>query len=272
MIGLHADISNDAYHAMTDWLSSTQLKALLPEHYKSGGSAEALSFGSLFHEVVLEPELTDRYVSLDADKIGVKADGSPAQVPTMTAAWKNAVAEVEADGHVVVARADMDRAEAMRDAVAAHPEAVSLIYGEGGSNEESAFWVDENGLRHKARFDRRIEGALIDLKSTAAKPGAHSLTRVCIDYGYELSAAHYMAVAAGLGLNAATFLHVWVEKVAPYRVTVTELDEQFIKRGMDLRARAIERALAKSEPYEGATGRLTLFCPEWAIPFEEMSL
>src|SRR5690606_29045840 len=110
--GLH-DMSNEAYHALTDWASSSQLKALLPEQYKTGGSQEALDFGTLFHTAVLEPDDLAGYVALDAEKIGLKADGTPAQNPTMTQAWKRAVAEAEQDGKRVIAQADLDKALAM---------------------------------------------------------------------------------------------------------------------------------------------------------------
>lgn len=271
--GLRTDLSNADYHALTDWYSSSQLKALLPEHFKAGGSQEALDFGAFFHSAVLEPATVEaQYVALDDTAVWLKADGKPSENPTLTKAWKEAVAEAEADGKSVISKEWMTRVQAMQNAIADHPEAAYLLYRCEGSNEESAFWVDEAGVKHKARFDRRIPGALVDLKSTAAKPGVRSLTSVCIGYGYDVSAAHYSAVAEGLGLGTDTFLHVWVEKTEPYRVTVTELDEQFIKRGMELRAQALERALERAEPYEGATGRLTLFCPEWAIPFEEMEL
>ena len=84
--GLRTDLSNDEYHGLTEWLSSSQLKAALPEHYtKPAGDSPALAFGTFFHSLVLEPDtVSDLYVPLDAEKIGVKADGSPAQNPTMT--------------------------------------------------------------------------------------------------------------------------------------------------------------------------------------------
>lgn len=269
--GLHENISNDAYHAETEWMSSSMLKALLPEHYKmGGGSTEALNFGSLFHEVVLEPDNIAGYVALDAEKIGVKADGTPAQSPTMTTAWKRAVAEVEADGKQVVAQSDLDRAFAMRDAAYAHDEARHLLFELDGRNELSAFAVDKNGVQHKARFDRLLAGEALDLKSTAAKPGAHSLTRTCIDYGYDLSAAHYLAVAELLDLDLQDrFTFVFVGKEFPYRVSVVDLDDMLLERGRVLRALALERAEMKTEPYEGAAGRYTLLCPAWALPYDD---
>lgn len=271
--GIYPEMDNSTYHSRTEWWSSTQLKAFLPEHYKPyTGVSDALTFGTLVHELALEPEQAAKYVPLDAVAIGVKSDGTPAQNPLMTAAWKRAVAEVEVDGKKVVAQADWDRAVAMVDAIHDHPEAGPLIFGEGGANEESAFWIDDQGLQHKARFDRRIPGAIVDVKTTSAPPGAHSLTSQVLKYGYDLSAAAYMAVADGLGLDAGSFLHVWVEKVAPFRVTVTELDSLFLMRGDRLRDLALTRATTDAEPYEGATGRLLLTPPYWATDDDEMEV
>lgn len=262
---IRTDLTNDDYHAMTDWFSSSQLKAALPEHYKPGGSQEALDFGTLFHTAVLEPDDLAGYVALDADAIGVKADGTKAANPTMTAAWKKAVTEAEQDGKTVIAQSDLDRALLMADAVRAHPTAAQLIYGDNGTNEESAFAVDADGIQHKARFDRRIPGAIIDLKSTSAKPGRHSLTRACIDYGYDVSAAHYLAVADLLGLDAPAFALVFVDKTDNPRVTVAEIDASLLERGATLRRRAIERLTQPGAPaYEGATGYLTITAPRWA--------
>jgi hypothetical protein len=264
--GILPDLPNADYHALTDWYSSSQLKAALPENYKPGGSQEALDFGTLFHTVVLEPDNLGEYVALDAEKIGVKSDGTPAQNPTMTAAWKKAVAEAEQDGKTVIAQQDLDRAYAMRDAVAAHDAASRLLFSEDGASEESAFTVDDDGIRHKARFDRRIPGLIVDLKSTSAKPGADSLARACIDYGYDLSASHYLTVADLLGLDVQGFAFVFVGKEPPHRVTVCELDAAFLARGDVLRRRAIARLTNPETPaYEGATGFLTIPAPRWAL-------
>lgn len=269
--GLMPGMSNDDYHALTDWWGSTQLKTWLPEHYKPfTGNSEALSFGSLVHTLALEPALMSQYVALDAVTIGVKADGTPAANPLMTAAWKRAAAEVEADGYTVVAKADLDRATAMVDAIHDHPVAHGLLFSDDGVSEESAFWIDDNGVQHKARFDRRIPGAIIDVKTTSAQPGAKSLTRTCIDFGYDTSAAHYATVAEGLGLDVDAFCHIWVTKSEPYRVTVTEMSEDFMARGRVLRALALERAANRADAYEGATGFLTLTPPRWAQLTEEI--
>lgn len=257
------ELTNEDYHAQSEWLSSSMLKALLPERYKQGGSQEALDFGTLFHTAVLEPDLLTHYVALDADTIGLKADGTPAQNPTMTAAWKKAVAEVEQDGKQVITQADLDRALAMRDAILRHETAADLLFHREGTAEESAFAVVD-GVPCRARFDRRISGAIVDLKSTSTKPGKDAIARAVIDYGYDLSAAHYLAVAEELDLDVEGFGFVFVSKTEPYYVTVCDLDAAFLARGRALRELAIERHLNRAAAYEGASGYLTLNCPRWA--------
>lgn len=263
--GLHFDLPNDDYHELTDWLSSTQLKRLLPELYDEGAMSQAaLDFGTLVHSIVLEPNNLGHFITADAEKIGVKADGTPAQNPTMTGAWKRFVAEAEADGKVIVAQSDWDRAHAMRDALKRHPDAAALLFGDGES-EVSAFAVDAEGVQHKARFDRLNPGSVVDLKTTGAKPGTDSLTRTVVNFLYDLSAAHYLDVADLLDLEVEGFTWVFVTKTEPYRVTVADASREFIERGRVLRDRALARLLDPDlDAYEGAVGRLTLTPPPWA--------
>lgn len=273
--GLYADMPNREYHEQAEWASSTGLKGQLPELYKTGGSQDALDFGTLFHTAVLEPDNLAEYVALDAEKIGLKADGTPAQNPTMTGAWKRAVAEAQGDGKIVIAQADLDRALAMREAVLSHATAANLLYEIEGQIEESAF-AEVDGVKCRARFDKRIPGALLDLKSTSAQPGSESLTRTIVNYGYDLSAAHYLEVARALGLDVQAFALIFVSKTPDERsgkhlVTVVDLDETFLARGRILRRQAIDRRLNRAEPYEGSTGYLTLTCPRWAQLTEEIA-
>lgn len=267
--GIH-EMSNADYHAETDWLSSSMLKALLPERYKVGGSTEALEFGTLFHTAVLEPDDLDEYVALDAAKIGLKADGTVAANPTMTVAWKRAVAEAEQDGRKVIAQADLDQALAMREAVERHDVAAELLFHRPGTVEESAF-AEVDGVPCRARFDRRIPGVAIDLKSTSARPGPDSLARTVADYGYDLSAAHYLAVAEALNLDVQAFALVFVAKEPPHRVTVADLAGEWLTRGEALRQEAIRRHIdPTADPYPGARGFLTLPCPAWAVIREDV--
>lgn len=255
--GLVADLSSADYHADKEWLSSSALKAALPT-YTEPDNAEALAFGTLFHAVVLEPDSLDDYAVLDAAKIGVLKDGSPAKNPTSTDAWKSAIAEAEQDGKTVVAQADWDKAHRMAESVHAHRTAASLLFDGRGVNEESAFWVDEAGIKHKARFDRRIPGAIVDLKSTSCKPlTSEELAKATASYLYDLSAAHYLAVAQGLALDVETFALVFVSKHPPHHVYVCDLDDAFLADGRVLREQAIDRVI------NGPRGFTTLTPPRW---------
>jgi hypothetical protein len=169
----------------------------------------------------------------------------------------------EAEGKRVVAQSDLDRALAMREAVTRHETARKLIFDTEGYIEESAF-TTVDGVQCRARFDKRISGAILDLKSTSAKPGKKAIERAIIDYGYDLSAAHYLTVAQELGLDVQGFGLVFVSKSEPYYVTVVDLDETFLDRGRAVRARAIERLHHNADAYEGASGFITLSCPPWA--------
>lgn len=259
------DMSNEDYHAEAEHLSSTTLKRALPELFKEGGSQEALEFGTFVHSVVLEPDTLHRYTVLDAAKIGVKADGTPAQNPTATSAWKAAVLEAVSCGLTIVTQESWDKAHRMAEAIHEHPEALAVLHGGEGQNELSAFTTDANGQKIKARFDRLIPGAVVDLKTTNAKPGADSLSRTVLDYGYDLSAAHYLDVANLCELDVNTFLWVFVSKDDKPRVTVAEAHPDYIARGLALRDQALARITDPSaDAYEGASGRLVLSPPPWA--------
>lgn len=270
--GILTDLPNADYHADTDYLSSTVLKGYLPEHFKNApSSSDALAFGTLFHTCVLEPDDLAGYVVLDAAKIAGNnpKTGRPYDAPQMTGRYKVAAAEAEADGRTVVSQDDWDRAMRMRDAIERHDTARRLLFDEDGRIELSCFAVDADGVRHKARFDRLIPGVGIDLKSTSGKPGADAIARTIVDFGYDVSAAHYLAVADLLGLDVQAFALVFCTKpTTPDEtpmVTVCDLDESFLARGRALRERAIRRHTDPAEPrYPGATGFLTVACPRWA--------
>lgn len=271
--GIYPDMANDAYHADADYLSSTRLKGYLPEHYKKAPpSSDALAFGTLFHTCVLEPDRLTQYVVLDAAKIAGDnpKTGRPYDAPQMTAKFKAAAVEAEADGRTVVTQEAWDRAHRMRDAIHRHDTARRLLFEEDGRAELSAFAVDAAGVAHKARFDRVITAVGIDLKSTSGKPGPDAIARAVIDYGYDLSAAHYLAVADLLDLDVQAFAFVFCTKpTTPDEepmVTVCDLDEPFLARGRALRERAIRRHTDPAEPrYQGATGFLTITAPQWAL-------
>lgn len=261
--GLQHGMTNEEYHARRGHLSSSALRRALPERYPPAGASRARDFGALFHAVVLEPErLEDQYVILDPGTVGRRRDGSRADHPTATKAWRSAAAEVAAEGRTPVSREDWQRAHAMREAVARNPGAAALLFDLPGETMVSAFYEAPDGQRHKARYDRLVDGIAVDLKSTSRRPGAESLARAVVDHGYELGAAHDLAVGDGLDLALERVAFVFVSKEPPHRVTVCDLSEDFLRRGRALRALAVRRLTdPTAETYEGSDGSLTLSLP-----------
>jgi len=240
--GLVQGLSNADYHADKEWLSSTVLKRALP-YYTDPDDRAALDFGTAFHTRTLGEG--EEVVVLDAADWRAKAT-------------QEARDEATAVGKVAILRKDSERIDAMIERVHEHKDAAALLFSSDGTSEESAFWMDDSGIKHKARFDRRIPGKIIDLKSTSAKPLSNEeLAKVTANYLYDLSAAHYLAVAEGLGLDCPSFAFVFVSKHPPHHVAVCELDAAFLADGRFLREQAIDRIV------NGQRGTQTLAPPRW---------
>jgi hypothetical protein len=250
--GIYTDLSNADYHAQEGWVSSTQLKRLLPETYGTGGGNQAaLDFGSALHSKVLGGP---------SEPIQVVAAAN-----WMSNAAKAARTEAYAAGSIPLLEKDVEQLDAMYEAVGSHSVASELLFGGEGRNELSVF-AEVDSVPSKARFDRIVGTTAIDLKTTSAKPGAHNLARAVLDWGYDASAAHYMAVAEAAVIQVDEFLLVFVCKDSPHYVTVVELTPEWIDRGNELRHKALERYVHPQmvDAYEGQSQTLTLTLPRWA--------
>lgn len=260
-------LDEQLYHADRSTLSASGAKVLLGKRPPSPDS-EALRFGTLVHVAVLEPDRMREYVPLDAEAIGVKSDGTPAQNPTMTAAWKRVVANVEADGLTPVAKADMQRARAMAEAVMAHPTARRLI-DMATDRELSAYADHPTGARVRARFD--LAGPIISDIKTSRNADPSAFGRTAHDLGYHISAANYLDIATACGMEPAGFAFINIEKEptlsGEHRVSVTELSASAIDLGRRLMAEACARWLALGKridlPQYG-DGFTTVDLPRWA--------
>lgn len=66
----------------------------------------------------------------------------------------------------------------------------------GGAAEVSVFWVDENGVPCKARYDWLKPRTIIDLKkcdnTRNGRPFDFAIRRAIVDYRYDIQAAHYL--------------------------------------------------------------------------------
>lgn len=270
--GLVFDLPERTYHADKETLSASSAKILLGKRPPTGGGA--LGFGTLAHAVLLEPDVAERtYAPLDPDKIGVKADGSPAASPTSTAAWKAAVSEAQKDGKKVITVSEWDCARFMADAVRDHKEAAEILAA-CPHREVSAYAEAEPGVMLRGRFDLYGPNLIADYKTTDdASPEAFE--RKMASFGYHISAANYLWIAELLGLDVHDFKFINVERqptlTGKYRVSVTEIGDLSIKVGRIEMERAIRRwvALGKTVDLPDYPAEAVVVdLPEWHLPAE----
>ncbi len=239
--GLH-DLTNDAYHAdpVSDGsLSVSGAKKLLPPSCPAiyrwerdhPVHKDIYDFGSAAHKLVL--------------------DDPDAQLKLVDAAdWRTKAAreqrdEARAAGDIPILVGDVPRVRAMAEQIKAHTVAAALLAGPGTA-EQSAFWVDDRtGIWRRARFDWLPDAGagrllLVDYK-TAASANPYKFAKAVADYGYAQQASWYLECAAALELGPdPAFLFIVQEKNPPYVVSVVQLDEDALRIGADLNARALD--------------------------------
>ena len=245
-IGVWRGIPEADYHADKTTLSASSAKVLLGK--RSPEDSWHLRFGTFCHIALLEPERLAEYVCLDAAAIAGNnpKTGKPYDSPTMTGKWKAAVAEAEQDGKTVVSQEDWDRMRGILDAIAVHPTAQKLL-DLSTEHELSAYAEHETGAIVRGRFDLFGPGLITDLKTTTngdpAKFGARAY-----DFGYHISAANYLDLAAAHDLDVQGFAFLNAEKEptpgGKYRISVVDLTDRAIQKGREDMAEACRRWLA----------------------------
>lgn len=243
--GLHYGLDERSYHDDTETLSASGAKILLGKRPPAPDS-DALLFGRLVHTVILEPHKLDTYAVLNADVIGVRKDGSPADNPRNTTAWKDAVFAAKRDGLTVIDGQTLAHAQSLAAAVMAHPEASRLLTA-ATAHEVSAYADHPSGARVRARFDLVLPDAIVDIK-TCRDADPENFGKVVHALGYHISAGNYVDIARANGLKVDRFDLICVEKEptpgGDYRVSVLEIHPDAIDKGRELMAEACARWLA----------------------------
>lgn len=165
-----------------------------------------------------------------------------------------------------VLRADeYERVKAVADAVAAHPVAAPLIYGE---TEHTLVWTDEEtGIRCKARLDFLTDVTLGDLKSTKTVD-ARAFGRTAADMLYHGQMAFYArGVAAVRGCYPVPRI-IAVEAEPPHDVAVFRVPDDAMAAGDAMVAEALSRVAYYTERDEWP-GRYEseqeLLLPPWTL-------
>lgn len=264
-LGVFDVLDEAAYHADPTSVSASGMKQILrsPAHFQHAlthpHASAALDLGTVAHSMILG--VGQEYVAIEGNRNrnDVKA----------------AIEKAEAEGKVVLKPEQLAAAERMVDAVSTHPVASRLL-GSPGRSEVSMFWHDPAfDVIRRCRWDRLGDNGIgVDLKtSRSSDPGV--LPKHVVEYGYDLAAAWYLAVAAGLGVEIAAYALVFVESTEPHPVVVAELSGEFLERGAALAAKALttyRRCLDSGVwPAYADDDFLTIHPPRWSDSADEIA-
>lgn len=232
--GIYGWIPDDIYHGDRGSLSVSGAKLLLPpscpakfRHAQDNPAPPKrhYDFGSFFHLIVLGKGV--QIAEIDADNYRTKA----AREARDRAYANGQVPVLVGDGANDDYAAEMGKAQAMADAVLAHPVAGELLTHPRNLVEQSIYATDpQTGVRLRGRTDCLHFGdgdrvTIIDVKTSATTNPAE-LVRKWYGLSYFMQDAWYrdLAVAAGVATDP-DFVFVAVEKEPPYLVTVARYTE-----------------------------------------------
>lgn len=310
--GVFASLSNAAYHGGPG-ISKSGLDIVRrsPMHYQHSRTVlreptPDQRIGTLAHALILEPEtVCDHYATpfvapegalatVDEMKeqlklLGLPTGGKKAELSSRLLDADPSVillddarathAAAVGDRSIVTAE-EMAQAEAIRDAVMAHPAAGKLLAAGAGVAELSCYWRDpEAGVLCRCRPDYwRHDGTIVDLK-TARDASPSGFSGSINSWRYYAQAAYYLdgitqaRAAGGVDMTAPrAFVFVAVEKVAPFAVAVYHLDAQSVGIGRreyreDL---AMYAECLRTDVWPGYGDKIqSISLPEWRLRQEE---
>lgn len=235
-VGLHKNIPLADYLAMGG-LGSTQLGWLAksPLYYRymidhpeaAAADTDATFIGSAVHMAALEPDLFAATYCVEPDPFAVAPD---AKKPRATNAYKDAVAEIEAAGQMVLRFDQYDQVTTMASAIMSHVRAARLM-AKAPERELTLSWRRGDDLERvcRGRADLLGDGVLVDLKTTRnlRKFSPFGVTQ----FGYHRQAAWYVDGLRRLGREVRYVFFIAIESEPPYDVGVFELQADALELG-----------------------------------------
>ena len=219
--------------------------------YLNGGikfESRSLDLGSAVHLML---ESSDAFY----EAYQVRPEG----LDKRTKAGKEAFAELESNGKIVLDREQWDAVHTIQEQAENSDDAlIQMVINSDGQNESSVFW-DEEEMIMKCRPDRLIQPneedcemlcnrfpslfdvpfgirICVDFKTSSRRIDPKGFGYSCRDYQYPLKASHYLA-----GTQADAFLWVVLETVPPYGITRYFLSNPTRRSQETLRLSLIQR-------------------------------
>lgn len=270
MIGIHPNLSNEAYHAH-DSVSRSKLMDfdVSPYNYwalhlnperPSRKSTKALDIGQAYHDMILQPDLFEKEYAVEPKRVFLKYDGQEAYD-----AYKAKVLELQVSGKIIIKDQDADNLRGMEQVLFAHPEARELVVG--AKYEQSHFWKDdETGLLLKCRPDILHTNMFVDFK-TARDASPRGFQNAIAQYGYHIQAAIIQeGILKTEGRFIENFIFLCQEKVYPYPLGIYILGEETIEVGRSkyrILLKDLKHAIMSNE-FPGFKPE-TINLPRWAL-------
>lgn len=257
-------MTNAEYHA-----SGAVSKSVLdmihksPAYYKwcmenPREQTDSMLLGSVVHKLVLEPQDFGSEYAVIPECDRRTKDGK--------AVYK-AFCDALQDGVTAVPGDVYRQAQAMADAVKAHPVAAKLLTD--GKAEESYFW-EQDGIKCSCRPDwLRNDGIVVDLKTTKdASP--EGFQKSAYNFRYYVQAWWYINGLRKCGIDATEFVFIAVESTAPYTVAVYSADSMFYRLGEIEATQDFEKYKECLDSgvwygYEKEPGIHPLSIPDWLV-------
>lgn len=261
--GIHPNLPRPQYEAVDAMRQTLLKKGLKSMRYLKyamehpGQPSAAMQFGTLVHDVVLEPEKAiGRYLSVE------QADGR-------TKAGKEAKArqaELEAQGYKPVPADDLAAALAIRQLVREHAECKTIM--RDSHAEVAVFWTEPlSGVRCKSLLDIYQPGMCIADIKTCRDATPHGFARASAQFGYHIQAAFYIDSIAQHTGEVIPFAFIAVETEPPFDVVVYPAGDEFIEHGRSEYQRLLTTyaECQRTGVWPGIAGE-TLELPRWAVP------
>ena len=259
---INFELANEEYHARPE-LSSSDGKAVdqksVRHWWLNKGihkkPTPSMIIGTAAHEFVFEPE-ANTIIRGGADRRGNQ--------------WKEAQAEADAAGKLLLTSGDYDHAMEMANAVRNHGPAMDLLDADDAMSEFSVFNQDpDTGLHLRCRPDwySPSKKRLIDLKTTLnASPQRGGFEKQFFALSYPLQCAWYEQVLYNEGMPVDEIIFICVENEFPYCVQVFRISWEVIAYGRKRMRRAlnkINRAVDTSVYTTGWPNEHIINLPEW---------
>ena len=240
-------------------------------HFEAPSSepTKAMVEGTAFHTAVLEPEFFSHRYFEEPHWINKRTKAGKEEMAAYTAKYR---------GATMLTQNQLERIDAMDEAVKKHPMAGSIFSGDG-MTEASLFW-DEKVIADgftatvpcKCRPDYITEDreVLVDLKSTA-DASTDNFAKSIANYRYHVQAAWYLRGWEMVSGGRAKFVFVCVESQPPHGVACYTLDEGSLAEGFmhsqaDLRKYAKYRNAPIENKFSGYSPIIEeISLPRWAF-------